>query len=382
MNFQPHNKIQYPLHSIYFYPTESCNLRCVHCWIHPAHAADKKAYNGQNKENVSVDVMERVVQDALPLGLAHVKFTGGEPFLNPYMIAYLERFSQFGLAFSIETNGTLITESRARKLGQFNLRQVSTSLDGSSPEMHDSIRGVKGSFEKALHGIRLLIENNIYPQVIFCLQKSNAHDLENTMGVAHRLGVKSFEINPLSLLGDTGAGSTTCESLPVEDLLELEKNVEDQLPDRYPGMNIDLYLPPALKGIRELSRQALCSCNILNICGILSNGDVSVCGIGRIKKKLILGNIKEKSIAQIWKDAPLFNEIRQKVPFDLKGVCGKCLFKYQCLGFCRADVLGDNQSLVDPNGICDEVYQKGLFPKTRVLEAEAPLEARNDGMME
>ncbi len=134
-------------------------------------------------------------------------------------------------------------------------------------------------------------------------------------------------------------------------------------------MNIDLYLPPALKGIKELSRQTLCSCNILNICGILSNGDVSVCGIGRIKKKLILGNIKEKSIVQIWKEAPLFNEIRQKVPFDLKGVCGKCLFKYQCLGFCRADVLGDNQSLVDPNGICDEIYQKGLFPKTRILEA-------------
>jgi SynChlorMet cassette radical SAM/SPASM protein ScmF len=373
MNIQPRNKLQYPLHSIYFYPTESCNLRCVHCWIHPAHAADKTAYNGQNKENVSIDVMERVVQDALPLGLAHVKFTGGEPFLNPYIFEYLERFSQFGLAFSIETNGTLITQSRARRLAKFNLRQVSTSLDGSSPAMHDSIRGVKGSFEKALRGIRLLIENNIYPQVIFCLQQSNAHDLENTMGVAFKWGVKSFEINPLSLLGDTGAGSAKCESLSVEDLLELEKKVEDQLPDRYPGMNIDLYLPPALKGIKELSRQAVCSCNILNICGILSNGDVSICGIGRIKKKFILGNIKEKSIAQIWKEARLFKEIRQKVPFDLKGICGKCLFKYQCLGFCRADVLGDKLSLVDPNGICDEVYQKGLFPKTRVLEAGAPL---------
>ncbi len=382
MNFQAHKKLSYPLRSIYFYPTESCNLRCIHCWIHPAHAGNKKAYHVQNKDNVSVDLMEKVVQDALPLGLGHIKFTGGEPFLNPDMLAYLERFSQFNLSFSIETNGTLITRSKARKLCQFNLRQVSTSLDGSSPAMHDSIRGVEGSFEKALRGIRLLIENNIFPQVIFCLQKSNAHDLENTMAVAHKLGVKSFEINPLSLLGDVGAGFQRCQSLAVEDLLELEKKVEGDLADRFPGMNIDLYLPPALKGIRELFRHTVCSCNILNICGILSNGDVSICGIGRIKKKLILGNIKEKSITQIWQEAPLFREIRQKVPFDLKGVCGKCLFKYQCLGFCRADVLGDNQSLVDPNGICNDVYQKGLFPKTRVFEAEAPLETRKDGMLE
>ena len=78
MNFQSQNKTPYPLHSIYFYPTESCNLRCVHCWIHPAHAGDKMAYSAQNKENVSVDIMERVVRDALPLGLGHIKFTGLE----------------------------------------------------------------------------------------------------------------------------------------------------------------------------------------------------------------------------------------------------------------------------------------------------------------
>ena len=97
MNFRPHTKLPYPLHSIYFYPTESCNLRCIHCWIHPVHAADKTAYDSQNRKNITVETKERVVQDALPLGLGHIKFTGGEPFLNPYMFEYLERFSHFNL---------------------------------------------------------------------------------------------------------------------------------------------------------------------------------------------------------------------------------------------------------------------------------------------
>ncbi len=366
MNIQTDKKQPYPLHAIYFYPTESCNLKCIHCWVQPTHAVSKKAYDVQNKDNVSVETMEQVVREALPLGLQHIKFTGGEPFLHPQILGYLERFSRYDLSFSFETNATLLTADMVKKLGQSNLRQISTSLDGSNPKIHDTIRRIKGSFEKAVSGIKLLVEQNIYPQVIFCLQKLNAHDLENTIRLAHRLKVKSFEINPLALNGDK-PDSIGCESLPVEDLIELEQKVENELAERYAGIHIDLYLPPALKGIQELSRHALCTCNIFNICGILSNGDVSICGIGRTNKDMVMGNVKQDSIARIWQEGILFEEIRQRVPSELRGICGKCLFKYQCLGFCRADVLGNKQSLVDSYRICEEVFQKGLFPQTRIL---------------
>ena len=366
MNIQPAKIQTYPLRSIYFYPTESCNLKCIHCWVQPTHAVSKKAYDVQNKDNVSVEKMEQVAQDAISLGLQHLKFTGGEPFLNPSIFEYLERLSCYGLSFSFETNGTLLTRSMVQRLGHYNLKQISTSLDGSVPEVHDKIRRVKGSFKKALKGIELLIEHSIYPQIIFCLQKLNAHDLENTIRLAHRLGVKSFEINPLALNGDK-PDSIGCESLPVEDLIELEQKVENELAERYAGMHIDLYLPPALKGIQELSRHALCTCNIFNICGILSNGDVSICGIGRTNKDMVMGNVKKDSIARIWQEGILFKEIRERIPSELRGICGKCLFKYQCLGFCRADVLGNKQSLVDSYRICEEVFQKGLFPQTRIL---------------
>ncbi len=369
MDIQAVKKQSYPLRSIYFYPTESCNLKCIHCWIQPIRAVSKKAYNDQNQDNVSVETMEQVVRDAIPLGLRHIKFTGGEPFLNPNIFEHLQRLSCYGLSFSFETNATLLTEKMVQKLGRHNLKQISTSLDGSIPEVHDKIRGVKGSFKKALKGIELLIEHKLYPQVIFCLQKLNVHDLENTLRLAHRLKVKSFEINPLALNGDK-PDTIGCESLPIEDLIELEQKIEKELADRYHGMHIDLYLPPVLKGINELARNAVCTCNIFNICGILSNGDVSICGIGRTKKDLVMGNVKEVGIARIWREGILFEEIRGRIPFELKGICGKCLFKHQCLGFCRADVLGNKQSLVDPYRMCEEVFQKGIFPKTRILEAE------------
>ncbi len=312
--------------------------------------------------------MEKVVTEAITLGLNHIKITGGEPFLNPRLFEYLDMFDHHGLSLSFETNGTLHTKEILQRLSGYNIHQFCMSLDGSIAEVHERIRRVKGSYKKAVNGMRLLMENGIHPQVIFCLQKINAHDLENTIRLVNKMGIQSFEINPLALLDGMASLSEDCRGLVIEELLQLEKRIEREFSQRYPDMYIDLYLPPALKGIKEISRHALCTCRIHNICGILSNGDVSICGIGRRKRDLIMGNVKKNSIARIWQEGSLFKEIREKVPFQLQGICRRCLFKHHCLGFCRADILSNRQSMQDPFGMCEEAYQKGLFPKSRILK--------------
>lgn len=364
----PSKRGDYPLHSIYFYPTESCNLRCVHCWIRPQYAPDQAAFDKQNRENVSVGTMERVVQEALPLGLSHIKLTGGEPFLNPRLFDYLEALRKYDLSFSFETNGSLITEEVAQRLRTYPIRQISVSLDGSTPGLHEKIRGEEGCFKKTLMGIELLVKNELLPQVIFCLQESNAQDLENTIRLARDLRIRSFEINPLALFGPETPNREGCRGLPLEALIDLEKRVEGGFRERYPEMDIDLYLPPAVKGIKELSRHPLCACQIHHICGILSNGDVSICGIGRRNRSLVMGNVNDKSIVHIWRDGAIFQQIRARIPFELEGVCARCLFKIHCQGFCRADVLCGEQSLVDSFQVCDELFQKGLFPASRMIE--------------
>lgn len=314
--------------------------------------------------------MEGVIQEALPLGLYNIKFTGGEPFLNPLFFEYLERFSKWDLTFSIETNGTLLDNRTAKKLKAYNIKHISVSLDGSNAEIHESIRRVKGSFGQALNGIQALTENNLYPQVIFCLQKSNAHDLEDTIRLARELKIKSFEINPVILTAADASRKNGCNSLTIEEILELEAIIEYQFSEKYPDIHIDLYIPPAFKGIKELARQALSGCNIFTICGILSNGDVSVCGIGRRKKELVMGNVRTDSICRIWKEGRIFKDIRNNIPNHMLGICGRCLFKYHCLGFCRADVMADDQSLLGPYQFCQSAYRKGLFPKARILDSK------------
>jgi SynChlorMet cassette radical SAM/SPASM protein ScmF len=356
----------FPLRSIYFYPTESCNLKCIHCWISPAHAPDSAAYERQNRGNLTVEEMERVVEEAKPLGLLSVKITGGEPFLNPRLFDFLDMFHRHGLGMSFETNGTLLTAETVARLRQYKTGIMATSLDGSTAENHERIRGVSGSFEAALRGIRLLVNGGFSVQSIFCLMDLTKEDLLPTMRLAHSLGVSFFEINPMSGMG--GSGNRPCKGLPVEELLELEHKIENELSRQFPGMRLDLYLPPALKSISEIGRHRCGSCRLLNICGILSDGDVSICGIGRKCKSLIIGNVREQGIAYLWENSPLFKQIREKVPFALEGVCGRCMFRYSCLGFCRAEVMNDFDGVTAPFPMCEEAYQKGLFPKSRIVE--------------
>ena len=57
-------------------------------------------------------------------------------------------------------NGTLITAKVARQLVDAGIQRISVSLDGSSPEIHDRFRQVKGAFEGTLKGIGLLKNRN------------------------------------------------------------------------------------------------------------------------------------------------------------------------------------------------------------------------------
>lgn len=356
------------LRSIYFYPTESCNLRCIHCWLRPEHAADKQDYARLNRHNITVSQMETVVKEALGLGLKSVKLTGGEPFVCPEIFDFMDCFSKFDLNLTIETNATLLTTSKIKKLKNYNIRQLSTSLDGSCAKTHDRIRGIPGSFDKTVRAIAGLIENGISPQVIFCLQVLNVQDLEATIQVARDLAVKSFEINPLLLFDSRTTDDSDCKALGLEALLDIGRRVEKIFPRKFPGIHVNLYLPPALKGARTLGGSGLNTCAVFNICGILSNGDVSLCGVGHARSQLVAGNVKHTGIGELWRNGRIFKELRAKIPGELEGVCSRCLFRFHCLGFCRADVLASNNSMTAPLAMCREAFEMGLFPETRILD--------------
>lgn len=358
-----------PLRTIYFYPTESCNLKCAHCWVSPSFAEDTsaKSYADQNSANLLFDEIKEVVEDALPLGLDSIKLTGGEPFLHPRIMDYLRYFKKKGLSLILETNGTLLDEAIIVELKRLGCG-TSVSLDGATPATHDRVRGVAGSFERVMRTLHLM-EKHHYPcEVIFSLYKETLPELERIIGILDNMRGFTLKINPLCALGRGERLANTSLDLPVEDILELNRTIERDYSTRFKNVPIYLHIPVAFTPIRNIRDGRECwTCRILNIIGLLSDGRVSFCGIGRLEEDLILGNVRDKKLSAVWKDSEHLRELRQKMPRSLKGICGACLHKFQCLGSCVAQTYHQKKDLFGAFSFCETAYAKGLFPESRLV---------------
>jgi radical SAM protein with 4Fe4S-binding SPASM domain len=87
-------------------------------------------------------------------------------------------------------------------------------------------------------------------------------------------------------------------------------------------------------------------------CGMEPNGDIEPCVFIPIK----LGNIREQSLVDIWRNSPVLKQIRSRDAFE---GCGECEYKYIC-GGCRARAYAYFNNLQGPDPACsiNEKYWK------------------------
>ncbi|MBC8434899.1 radical SAM protein [archaeon] len=151
----------------------SCNLTCKHCSI-VQHARKKKISNLFSKEDIlsAIDEISKV-------GTPIVSVIGGEPMLDKNTEEFGKRIKSKGMYSILTTNGTFLTEERAKKVVE-SFDCVRISVDGLK-ETHDLIRG-KGNFEKTLRGIEYLNSfnkrNKSKIMLNFVVQKDNEKEME------------------------------------------------------------------------------------------------------------------------------------------------------------------------------------------------------------
>jgi len=192
--------------------TDKCNLRCTHCY--------QESYNGrelslpqlvgvvdQFKDFLTQKGLERKVEretglkgllqkytpsilpskvSALP---GHITLTGGEPLVRKDLYDLLSVFKEnknyFG--FSLLTNGTLITAENAARIKEYGPKYVQVSIEGNR-ETHDAIRG-KGMYDKAVQGLKHLVDQEIYTLISFTAHKQNYHEFPAVAQLGRELGV-------------------------------------------------------------------------------------------------------------------------------------------------------------------------------------------------
>jgi SynChlorMet cassette radical SAM/SPASM protein ScmF len=352
-----------PLARIYFYVTEGCNLRCRHCWIM---SEQESVSPTQPKALLDVDLFESILEEAKPLGLNSVKLTGGEPFLHPEIHRILEIIRANQLKLVVETNAVLLTPELAALVASCHQPFVSVSLDGADADTHEWVRQVPGSYRAAVRGLEYLVQAGMRPQIIFTIMKKNRDQVSDIIRLAQELKAGSVKFNILQPSPRGDKMRADGETLSLPEMLELARWLEHDLA---PTVDFPLFFghPPAFSPLKRVFGvgAAQYRCGILGIIGVLANGSYALCGIGSHIPELIFGHASRDSLAEVWQNNPVLQEIREGLPERLGGICHDCLLKKICMGLCLAQNYYQTGDLWTPFWFCREAKAAGLFPASR-----------------
>jgi uncharacterized Fe-S cluster-containing radical SAM superfamily protein len=143
------------LRTLWFNTGTLCNITCRHCYIESSPRNDRLAY-------LSAAEVARFLDEigALGLGTEEIGFTGGEPFMNPDIVAMLEDCLGRGFRVLVLTNAMRpMQRLRPRLLAlreRFGERlTIRVSLDHHTAERHEAERG-GGTWAPTLDGLAWL----------------------------------------------------------------------------------------------------------------------------------------------------------------------------------------------------------------------------------
>jgi MoaA/NifB/PqqE/SkfB family radical SAM enzyme len=137
---------------IFFVLTGRCNLNCKMC----PQNNNPLFHDVMTKETeLNIEELRRMI-DEISTFHPRILVTGGELSLHSAFFDFLSYIKKAGLFCGIVTNGIFL-ERDAAKLVSIGLDEISVSLDG--PEaVHDGIRGVPGTYAKAVKGMKRIAE--------------------------------------------------------------------------------------------------------------------------------------------------------------------------------------------------------------------------------
>jgi len=223
-----------------------------------------------------------------------VSFTGGEPTLRGDL-PELVKFASRSMRVNLITNGTLITKSLAKGLVRSGLKSAQVSLEGPSPEVHDGLTGVAGSFEVTLAGIENLKALGIHIHTNTTVSRQNLHHLGDLLRLIKRLGLDKFSMNLVIPAGAAGENDNEVSVTYTEAARTINTLKEEA---RALGLEFLWYSPipvcifnPIAEG---LGNKACAACD--GLLSVAPDGSVLPCS----SYPESVGNLLEESFAKVW----------------------------------------------------------------------------------
>lgn len=351
--------------------TNRCNLKCRHCYQVAGQKSD---------DELGSEEKLAVVHQLASAGVIYLAFSGGEPLLEKDLFLVGKEASNLGIYTSIATNGTLLTKKVVRRIARTGFRYLQVSVDGATAETHDAFRGVEGSWDKTIQGIKKAVREGLKVSIATTITAHNYHQFEDILRMAKRLKVNKLTIYNFI---PTGRGKEIMKddlSPEIREAILLKAQEEltrgfDVLTTAPQFSRVCIEAQGGRIGVAHFGRvdqdgegrraefvaEFLGGCGAgRTYCAIQPNGKVTPC----VFIPLEAGDLRKDNFNAIWRNSPLLNSLRDRG--DLKGRCGKCEFRFSC-GGCRARALSYFNDLKAPDVGC--IFNRETWEVLNKVEA-------------
>lgn len=308
--------------------TRACNLACKHCY---RDAGERDREELTTEEGLAlIDEIARAGRPGAPPegGFETLVLSGGEPLLREDVYDLIRRADEAGLRPVLGSNGMLISDPVAGRLKAAGLRRAGISLDSADPVFHNRLRLNPEAWEKAVAGMEACRRAGLEFQVHTTVTEHNQDQVLRVTDFAVRMGAAAhhvFFLVPAGRAVDMEQDSLRAGE--YERLLRQLMRKQQEVPiELKPTCAPQFMRIAAQMGLKlRFSRGCLAG---TSYCVILPNGDVHPCPYLPLK----VGNVREKPFSEIWRDNPVFADLRRG---ELRGKCGRCRYRLTCVG-CRA----------------------------------------------
>ena len=257
----------------------TCNLKCLHC----CEEAGAPAVDQMTREQMLAACAQFVEAD-----IPYVALSGGEPLMCPDFWEVCECLRASGANVKIETNGEMIDDDVAGRLGRLRLRSVQVSLDGATAKAHEALRE-NGDYDKVIRACNRLRSEGANTEIVFVPTRLNIHEVGDAIDIAASLGAYGFYTGKLMRIGRAARNwNELCPS--DEQYVQFFKTLDEKT-EQYRGeMKVYCYPFDVIEELRY--RLTTPSASLL----VLPSGKVKLIG----PLPFICGDLTKTGLAEIW----------------------------------------------------------------------------------
>ena len=318
--------------------TRACAYACVHCRADAMHKPDPQELNTEE----ALRLIDRLADFGSPI----LVFTGGDPMMRRDLYQLIAYATQKGLRCSLTPTATALpTTARLEKVREAGIRRIALSLDAPRPEIHDSFRQVRGSWQRTMDILHRAQSIGLSVQVNTTVARHNVDILEEMIPFLQEVGAVQWS---LFFLVPTGRAQAS-NMISAEEhervfhwLYDLSKNA----PFDIKSTAAPMYRRVAIE--RKRAEQGSDKPVTFQGAGFQyadglnrptrgvndGNGFLFISHVGDIQPSgflpLTAGNVRTDDVIEVYRHSQLFTDLRN--PDKIKGRCGVCEYRDVCGG--------------------------------------------------